>query len=259
MDRKEFQDFFEKNKEKFIPGIYNYCDRWCERCNFTSKCSSYAMEQQREHNTDAENGDFINQVSENFKIVMEMLLEMAEEKGIDLNAIDHEIDDKEDQLEELAKNHILSTQSMEYSKLVRKWFDQNETTLEKITQEINQSIKLGTANKNTISKFESIKDALEIIRWYCFQIHVKLTRALRHGEPDLDFEDVIQNDANGSAKVALIGTERSLGAWGVLHKQLPEQEDEILNILLLLEKIRNGIFKSFPEVNNFMRPGFDDK
>jgi hypothetical protein len=23
---------------KFIPGIYNYCDRWCERCRFTSRC-----------------------------------------------------------------------------------------------------------------------------------------------------------------------------------------------------------------------------
>jgi predicted protein tyrosine phosphatase len=23
---------------KFIPGIYNYCDRWCERCPFTSRC-----------------------------------------------------------------------------------------------------------------------------------------------------------------------------------------------------------------------------
>ena len=20
---------------KYIPGIYNYCDRWCERCPFT--------------------------------------------------------------------------------------------------------------------------------------------------------------------------------------------------------------------------------
>ena len=23
---------------KYIPGIYNYCDRWCERCPFTSQC-----------------------------------------------------------------------------------------------------------------------------------------------------------------------------------------------------------------------------
>ncbi|MCR9181869.1 MAG: hypothetical protein NXH73_02990 [Flavobacteriaceae bacterium] len=258
MNKKEFQEFFDKNKGKFISGIYNYCDRWCERCNFTSKCSSYAMEEQRGNKTDDENEGFISQVSENIKIAMEMLLEMAQEKGIDLNAIDNEVDEKEEQLEELAKNHPLAKQSMDYSTLVRKWFDENETSLEKITQEINQSIQLGTANEETINEFDSIKDALEVIRWYCFQIHVKLMRALRHDEPDLDFEDPIQNDANGSAKVALIGTERSLGAWGLLHRQLPEQEDEILNILLVLDKIRKEVFKVFPDVNAFIRPGFDE-
>ena len=29
----------------FISGIYNYCDRWCERCQFTSRCFLYATEQ----------------------------------------------------------------------------------------------------------------------------------------------------------------------------------------------------------------------
>jgi hypothetical protein len=26
---------------RFISGIYNYCDSWCERCNFTSRCLTY--------------------------------------------------------------------------------------------------------------------------------------------------------------------------------------------------------------------------
>jgi len=28
--------------EAFIPGIYNYCDRWCETCAFTSRCRVFA-------------------------------------------------------------------------------------------------------------------------------------------------------------------------------------------------------------------------
>ena len=27
----------------FIPGIYNYCDSWCERCLYTSRCMNFAM------------------------------------------------------------------------------------------------------------------------------------------------------------------------------------------------------------------------
>ena len=27
---------------RFITGIYNYCDYWCERCHFTRQCRNYA-------------------------------------------------------------------------------------------------------------------------------------------------------------------------------------------------------------------------
>jgi len=30
---------------KFISGIHNYCDRWCERCHFTERCEVYAAEE----------------------------------------------------------------------------------------------------------------------------------------------------------------------------------------------------------------------
>ena len=28
----------------FIPGIYNFCDRWCEKCSYKANCLSYTME-----------------------------------------------------------------------------------------------------------------------------------------------------------------------------------------------------------------------
>ena len=36
MDKEEL---LKRAKDpKYIPGIYNYCDRWYERCQFTSRC-----------------------------------------------------------------------------------------------------------------------------------------------------------------------------------------------------------------------------
>src|SRR5262245_42488705 len=29
-------------RKGFIVGIYNYCDRWCETCDFTSRCELFA-------------------------------------------------------------------------------------------------------------------------------------------------------------------------------------------------------------------------
>ena len=31
-------------RRDLITGIHNYCDRWCERCPFTTQCGSYALE-----------------------------------------------------------------------------------------------------------------------------------------------------------------------------------------------------------------------
>lgn len=41
MDKEELIKRVED--PKYIPGIYNYCDRWCERCQFTSRCLSHSI------------------------------------------------------------------------------------------------------------------------------------------------------------------------------------------------------------------------
>ena len=36
-----------------IPGIYNYCDRWCERCAYTSRCLQYQIESEEDQSGEA--------------------------------------------------------------------------------------------------------------------------------------------------------------------------------------------------------------
>ena len=43
-----------------ISGIYNYCDRWCERCPLTSRCLVFATEQV-DHNGSAQSHDLNNE------------------------------------------------------------------------------------------------------------------------------------------------------------------------------------------------------
>jgi len=57
------KDFINKvNNQNNIPGIYNYCDRWCERCNFTSKCANYSITNEKfsEKEMDLENIIYLN-------------------------------------------------------------------------------------------------------------------------------------------------------------------------------------------------------
>lgn len=262
MDKDEFLNFFEENRDQFITGIHNYCDRWCERCPYTTKCSVYAMEFESRGQTgeeqDLENEKFWERFAGMMKLTKELITDFAEEQGIDLEAIDHEtITEERRKLEEEADQHVLSKYSWQYVEKNRAWFERNEEIIEQKEQEIQERVELEIGLEETTDEFFKLKDFVEVIKWYTFQIHVKIKRALMHGEVDLEFEDPIQNDKKGSAKVALIGTERSIAAWSGMLEVFKEQEDEILEMLVLLEKIRKGILEEFPDVNKFIRPGFD--
>ena len=43
--------------KRFIPGIYNYCDYWCERCAFTRRCRNYQMGEELKRADRDENAD----------------------------------------------------------------------------------------------------------------------------------------------------------------------------------------------------------
>jgi hypothetical protein len=66
-----------------------------------------------------------------------------------------------------------------------------------------------------------------------------------------------ENDFRGSAKVALTGIDRSVAAWVALCFSFPGKADSILDILVLLDRLRTDIEGAFPEARRFVRPGLD--
>ena len=69
-------------------------------------------------------------------------------------------------------------------------------------------------------------------------------------------EHRVQNDWNGSAKVALISIRRSIDAWEGLADQLADDEAGV--IATELRELEREVLKAFPDVWKFRRPGFDD-
>ncbi|MFW6245575.1 MAG: hypothetical protein ACOC36_06780, partial [Fibrobacterota bacterium] len=69
-----------------IPGIHNYCDRWCERCTLTSRCSVFAAEVQDPlPKGDLSSKEFWNKLNGIFDQVIALVTEMAQQEGIDLS------------------------------------------------------------------------------------------------------------------------------------------------------------------------------
>ncbi len=246
-----------------IPGIYNYCDRWCERCVFTSRCLNYSMSEEEfsdPETQDMQNEKFWEKLSETFKVTLELLQEMAEEQGIDLSSLDlEEGAETEEQDRKEVENHECTRACKRYAKMVSEWLKTSKPFFEEKDKELNEKLQLELPNSFPFVEADEIEDAIDVIQWHQHQIFVKLSRAI-HGRIDEEREepDDYPKDSDGSAKVALIAIDRSIAAWGRILEHFPDQEDECLKILVHLERLRRKTEQGFPEARAFVRPGFDD-
>lgn len=251
---------------EFISGIYNYCDRWCERCPFTGRCLVYATDKADDVSADPEVHDitsarFWGRLESVFREAHEMIREWAEEAGVDLETVEAEAARTDrDQDREDAESHELSLSARRYAEMVQRWF------LDEFAVEGQVHDDTTGKSRNSEDDFE-ISDAIEVIRWYQFFVAAKIFRALIGREDSLaedtpdrnDPSDAGANDdSDGSAKIALIGIDRSSSAWRIMQSSLPEKADSIRPMLVELERLRRAAEQYFPDARGFIRPGFDE-
>ncbi len=119
---------------RLIPGIYNYCDRWCERCPFTSRCMNFALSEEEFAGLEARdinNEAFWQRLSETFQVTLEMVKETAREHGIDLDSLDLEQAGQEHEAaRDAAEDHECCQAAKAYGQMVRNWFDSAEELFE---------------------------------------------------------------------------------------------------------------------------------
>jgi len=237
-----------------ISGIYNYCDRWCERCPLSSRCLLYATEQEdgddSRESRDIQNEAFWRKLSSIFQETREMVLEWAQEAGIELAELSEDDEVKLRRRHRLADNHPLARAGKKYANAASDWF-----------REFDQMVEISDLAKteSDIEEAELLIDAREIIYWYQYQIAVKTMRALSSRNDELEEEPVgFPKDSDGSAKVALLGIDRSIAAWRLMQLSVPDRADSIVPLILQLETLRYRVERKFPDARDFVRPGFDE-
>jgi hypothetical protein len=245
-----------------IPGIYNFCDRWCERCPFTSRCSMFSEQLGTSgEERSMKNKAFWDRLSTNFLKAKDMLEEAAKKSGVDLTSIKFDKKASEIQQEKIwneSLQHSIAQLSIEYDELTSEWLKTQPGMLLKL-ENIKEGLTLGVESEQGAKlKIETIKDSLAVIEWYRDFIHSKLMRALMAKNDDDLFDPGESSDADGSAKIALIAVDKSIQAWLKIFELLPGEEDHFLKVLASLEKIKTLTLKEFPKAMDFIRPGFDE-
>lgn len=237
-----------------ISGIYNYCDRWCERCPLTSRCLVFATEQvdhlDSPESHDLRNEAFWHRLSSVLNETQEMISEWARDAGIDLSYVPEEDFRTRKRRRQLVDSHPLTRAGKKYANAASDWF-----------REFDQTVEFTDVRGGAAEQAEQHEDAREVIQWYQYQIAVKIMRALScrsDGWEDDPSLAEFPKDSDGSAKVALIGMDRSIAGWRLMQLSLPDQGDSIVPLILQLERLRKRVENSFPEARDFVRPGFDE-
>ena len=235
--------------ERFIAGIYNYCDRWCERCPQTSRCLNFSISEEEfsdPEERDIRNEAFWNKLSGILGETLELLRESAKKWGIELETLGS-IDDIENikAKDEATENHLLCRAAKRYSELVEDWFRGEETLFFEIAVAAREGI--------------SLEEAIEVIRWYQYFICAKVMRAVRWNiEEDEERFDEFASDSDGSAKIALIAIDRSIAAWAVIQHYITDCDKEVIDVIAFLDGLRQAVEQTFPNARSFIRPGFDE-
>lgn len=237
-----------------ISGIYNYCDRWCERCPFTSRCLVFATEQEYESSdpdtNDITNAAFWDRLSASLHEANRMINQWASNQGLNIaDFIEEEAASRPNKRQNI-ENHPLARAGKRYANNAVDWFRNFEHNVV-VDLDLNSE------------QLDEMRDAREIIEWYQYQIAVKTIRALSSrreeaGDDLLEGEEELPKDSDGSAKVALIGIDRSIAAWRLMQLSLPAVAASTVPLLMQLEVLRRRIERSFPEARGFVRPGFDE-
>lgn len=224
----------------FIVGIFNYCDRWCETCALTSRCRLFADLARHEAVVDP-----------GFRAIVDAPIrrealpppppKWMEELMKEINEAEASANDRHPlpAPRVMAREHLpIYDHARDYSTRVHNW----------LRRYVWPDIDCVQRDP---------RDAVAVIAWFASMNCSKIRRALL-GLAEFDGDRDSPPDHEGSAKVALIGIERSYKAWMQLvadeRVTMEVAVPFIEELLWLLERVDDV----FPRARAFVRPGFDE-
>lgn len=221
-----------------IDFISAYCDRWCERCSFRSRCSAFAVQAAIAMTGDTEEG-------------LELAIgrpRLEEEPAVPGRFAEFESGPpSEQEVAELVHEHRQQRDRVDDARVMV------------LARSMSKSAYIWLKGHGDATLTDPVlAEALAIAAWDAGLIAAKLRRALmvRDDGGDDDIDNRLQHDSDGTAKVALISIERSAHAWLTIAEATGE--DAPAAIAADLADLRLEVEALFPKAWQFIRPGFDD-
>lgn len=108
--------------DKFTPGIYNNCDRWCEKCKKTKKC--YLFWEEQKEGKPKNMAEALESIGRQLGQANDLIYKICDAEGIDLTMTPEEEAEyeKKERLTD-PKNDPVAIKANKLSKMIYQWLD----------------------------------------------------------------------------------------------------------------------------------------
>jgi hypothetical protein len=222
-------------RDGFIVGIFNYCDRWCETCAFTSRCRLFADTVQIEAALDPGMTALVHAPplpEELTPPLSSWTREMIDGMN-DASLCAVAVADVPTPPPVPATHLAIEARADDYFTRAHAWL-----------------------HGRTYPPSDG-SDPCAVIGWFHLQIVVKIHRAIRSLAAERGRQDW-PPDSDGSAKVALLGIDRSHAAWLDAIARGLATDSEASAVIADLVWLGDALERVFPRARAFVRPGLDE-
>jgi len=225
-------------RDGFIIGISNYCDSWCTQCAFTARCQVFADLAEYEATLDP-----------GLKALVEAPLLSAETPPPPPRWLQEQIDE----MNEIASQPMPADEIERLRPKVAPEYGPIRRRSDEYCERVHAWLR-----RRTLGSADDPSDPRSVVAWFHTLIPAKVVRALKglaSDEPELRDWPA---DHDGSAKMALIGIDRSHAAWLEIVDRGLASRGEVEPFVAGLIWLGVELEEVFPNARAFVRPAFDE-
>jgi hypothetical protein len=242
-------------KKRFIAGIYNYCDRRCERCDSAGRCLLYAEIEKagRRHRRRGEDpsdpGVVLSDAGRALKRAKRLIVRHAKRMGIDLDKIARQAARHPAEDRFMIDEHPLALEGMDYFRIGEKLAKAVGDEIDMTRKDIVRRLRFMDVKGET-DELAKVSEAVDVLSWDISLVAVKVKRILgglfRDGEDGADQEGFHLQDARATAALVLRCLDRDTRALLAIYGWSNDHRDKALDLLAKTDRIGRTLNQLLP-------------